>query len=225
MTPDEPLQDQLAHDPQSWNLYSYVRNNPLSNTDPTGSRCVGGKDEGSDGETCAQVEAADAEYRRQHRASATVTANDGTQDGRIFMLSYMIGENVRPFSLADLAANGLPYMVGGYGMGRAMVAAPALIPGLEASADAELASQGLSVTTAFNVGKGLTNGETTGMSKHALNQVLVRGVTRSEIEEALTHVPKGTGGSVLRFIGTRAEVRVNQLTGKIVTLIRFSGPN
>jgi len=32
--------DQVADDPQSWNLYSYARNNPLSSTDPSGQDCV-----------------------------------------------------------------------------------------------------------------------------------------------------------------------------------------
>jgi hypothetical protein len=36
---DEPLVDQYAGDPQSWNLYGYVRNNPLSFIDPTGRKC------------------------------------------------------------------------------------------------------------------------------------------------------------------------------------------
>jgi RHS repeat-associated protein len=35
-TPDEPLFDQIPEEPQSWNLYAYVRNNPSNNTDPTG---------------------------------------------------------------------------------------------------------------------------------------------------------------------------------------------
>ena len=33
---DEPFADQIADDPQSWNLYTYVRNNPLIATDPDG---------------------------------------------------------------------------------------------------------------------------------------------------------------------------------------------
>jgi RHS repeat-associated protein len=35
---DAPFADQHASDPQSWNLYTYVRNNPLRYVDPTG-RC------------------------------------------------------------------------------------------------------------------------------------------------------------------------------------------
>jgi len=35
-SPDEPFADQGPEDPQSWNLYAYVRDNPLVSVDPTG---------------------------------------------------------------------------------------------------------------------------------------------------------------------------------------------
>jgi RHS repeat-associated protein len=54
---DAPFADQNAGNPQSWNLYSYGRNNPLINRDPTG-RCSKGSDgqmhDDSDGK-CADV--------------------------------------------------------------------------------------------------------------------------------------------------------------------------
>jgi RHS repeat-associated protein len=44
-SPDEPLEDQDPEDPQSWNLFGYVRNNPLRFTDADGRTCVNGQDE------------------------------------------------------------------------------------------------------------------------------------------------------------------------------------
>lgn len=39
MSPDDGS-DQDPGDPESWILYSYVQNNPLTNTDPDGHDCV-----------------------------------------------------------------------------------------------------------------------------------------------------------------------------------------
>jgi RHS repeat-associated protein len=40
-TTDDPGADQHPEEPQSWNMYSYVRNNPLGNIDPDGRACSG----------------------------------------------------------------------------------------------------------------------------------------------------------------------------------------
>lgn len=38
-SPDAPFADQHPEDPQSWNMYGYVRNNPLAHFDPNGKQC------------------------------------------------------------------------------------------------------------------------------------------------------------------------------------------
>jgi RHS repeat-associated protein len=81
MSPDESLIDQEARDPQSWNLYSYVRNNPLNNTDPTGNACVQGangifSDDNSGGQSCA--DAAQPEKEK-------FTYQGGSQFGAFFL--------------------------------------------------------------------------------------------------------------------------------------------
>jgi RHS repeat-associated protein len=38
-SPDAPFADQHPEDPQSWNMYVYVRNNPLARVDPNGKAC------------------------------------------------------------------------------------------------------------------------------------------------------------------------------------------
>lgn len=62
MSPDEPLLDQHANTPQSWNLYSYVRNNPLNYTDADGEACVSTDrgqtfhDDNSGGQSCKDAQ-------------------------------------------------------------------------------------------------------------------------------------------------------------------------
>ena len=74
LSPDDPENDSHLGDPQSLNLYSYGRNNPLKNIDPDGETCqtnwTGGDiyDDG-DGQGCSQLDTT--------TVSATVTAQPG----------------------------------------------------------------------------------------------------------------------------------------------------
>ncbi len=77
--PDVPLADQWEKDPQSWNLYSYVRNNPLRFIDPTGRECVtldnGTVGDNGQGKMCQAVLDAD----KNKKPDVTVSARGGNQ--------------------------------------------------------------------------------------------------------------------------------------------------
>jgi len=78
-SPDVPLADQWETEPQSWNLYSHVRNNPLRFIDPTGRKCVtldnGTVGDDGQGKMCQAV--LDAEKNK--KPDVTVSAKGGSQ--------------------------------------------------------------------------------------------------------------------------------------------------
>jgi RHS repeat-associated protein len=110
MTPDKPFNDQSAGDPQSWNLYSYVRNNPLRFNDPTGDACVQGtdgnwQDDNSGGESCAQVDVNNA-------TTAAATTVRATDDDIPYQLALGVANNITTANLSEVAVNGTLYAEG-----------------------------------------------------------------------------------------------------------------
>ena len=104
-SPDDPLVDQDPSDPQSWNLYGYVRNNPLRNIDQTGRSCItldnGSQADNGDGQGCsgAGVSAGnpnDASTLNQGQVNAQVTAQQG---------SWLAAVGTNAFLSASNAAN------------------------------------------------------------------------------------------------------------------------
>ena len=65
LQPDEPFADQDTGDPQSWNMYFYVRNNPLSSVDFDGRMHQNCVDKG-DQRTCTWVGDYNGEYDKQN---------------------------------------------------------------------------------------------------------------------------------------------------------------
>ena len=80
---DAPFADQHPADPQSWNLYSYVRHNPLVSFDPTGRSCITTTNINKDGTTITSS-GDDGDHLGCEKAGVKPSANwvDLEQDGR-----------------------------------------------------------------------------------------------------------------------------------------------
>jgi RHS repeat-associated protein len=86
ISPDPPLIDQHPSDSQSWNLYNYVRNNPLTNIDPTGQDCIYTDDIDSDG--TVGLERGSCSRKRGTFIDGTVDAESLAFDSRKRSLGY-----------------------------------------------------------------------------------------------------------------------------------------
>jgi RHS repeat-associated protein len=96
--------------PQNLNMYAYVLNNPLSNTDPTGMTCQTNSTDGNtyddgDGQGCATVDQQDADRLANRQYSATVNAN-GTQIETDQTYSFSADMDKQSF-LQQMALNGI----------------------------------------------------------------------------------------------------------------------
>ena len=246
--PDDDSGFENQDDPQSWNAYSYVRNNSMNLTDLDGRDyrvCV---DNGNGGWNCVTYANSNDFQKALDGTGATLNGTD--KNGQIVVnvngqnvvagtYSYFVGPGVEGGGvqedsiLAPVLFGGLVgglkagvrgIAVGVFGGGAKTVAEEVTVATVT---DAATGAAGSSLTpgTVFNEGRGLLGGEAE-LSSHAAAQAAARGVTKEEIAEALSHVPKqyAGDGSVIKFFGKAAEVRVNKVTGTIVTVIRKLSP-
>jgi RHS repeat-associated protein len=88
-SPDGPFNDQDPSDPQSWNLYGYVRNNPLRAIDPNGQECVtldgGGVGDDGKGNSCS-----DKSLLTTH--GVTVNGTTGATTSGVFGNAVLMGD-------------------------------------------------------------------------------------------------------------------------------------
>lgn len=207
MRPDDPLADQHPDDPQSWNLYSYVRNNPLSFTDPNGNACVQGSDgtysdDNSGGESCAQVDVNNATTG----PSVTVSA---TTDDVSFQLANNIANLTSTSSLSEVGVNG---MLGAQTV-EGILSLPSLIRGgADLIASWRMASKMAGIRAAGETGEALAN-----IVKNTERTPSVTGASY-RVPDILDHANKIIG-EVKNYNGTLS------LTAQIKDDIAFSRQN
>jgi RHS repeat-associated protein len=109
-SPDLPFIDQHLTNPQTWNLYTYARNNPLGYTDPTGhaaesTHCAGnlaqcspmergGISEESSGTQQVEVEVSGPTEQQIQNAIAALAINHGLslQEARGLLAAYLANQ-------------------------------------------------------------------------------------------------------------------------------------
>jgi RHS repeat-associated protein len=146
--PDAPLLDQNSKNPQSFNLFAYVRNNPLKFSDPTGESCYyySGALLGCDGDKGLKVDGETLHYIDKKGKARTANLN-------FIKVQEEIGAG--PGTIGDFALS-MQLRAPAIKKGVAIVAAPYAIGGMIAGGGAALGWGGIgfgTTVTTLNIGQ------------------------------------------------------------------------
>jgi RHS repeat-associated protein len=225
--------------PQTLNLYNYGRSNPLTDSDPDGHDVSICSTYGAGGTDCKIIP--NNQYDAAQKAGngglnvPTLDQVGSSKDGNgNFIPVAITGANGQvgtakyvPDNVAtDYYVNSPGYNViatASRGVTQVTAVAAAVYG---AAGGAAVFTGGGSALTTLGIPTGLRGGAAIGgyvLSQHAADQAQKFGVSVSEIEEAVSGVAKGNPNnpwdSVQRFYTATCEVRVNKITGTIVTVI------
>lgn len=227
--------------PQTLNLYNYGRNNPLTNNDPDGHDvqiCTPYGAGGQDCKTISNDQYAAGQYGNvglkvptldqvgmngngSGQFNATNITNTG---GNVVGTATYVPDN----EATDYYANRI-----GYGVvstaSRGVTQVTAVAGAVYGAAGGAAIAPAIGASTLTSLGvirSGLQAGAVVGgyiLSQHAVDDAVERGVSLEEITEAVEGVAKGNPNnswdSVQRFYTATCEVRVNRVTGVIVSVI------
>jgi len=244
LSPDDDS-DQEPSDPQSWNLYPYVRNNPLTNTDPDGHDCVVQSRIDDNHEsvsvssgTCSGVSVGSGQSATYVPGTVTgISANGGNSidigynsyDGQSSGVTNASSAPAFDHPGIDGPANAAIFgQIGNQGMGAIKWFGEQMALNVAGGLVGHGIGLGLEALQATRLAK-LASGATANLSSKILRQMVSRGWTRQEIEETIqygtAHVIEGgnkaTGGTVTEFVNSSGKfVVVDNSSGQVLQVSR-----
>lgn len=152
-SPDVPLLAQRPGDPQSWNLYSYTRNNPLRYVDPDGHQDMPPQADCNGNQECI-------DSVNKTNAQFLTGVGKGLVNGAALTLDFLTCPICRPSEaplptegFAEGAGNVLGSIVGGIGVGKALTAISEFVFGSSTAPALNLGSGSNPMPGAVNVDK------------------------------------------------------------------------